>query len=76
MFDPYSEHLEAPLKGSRVQACYSFDEFYHKAWFARKKKAAFRLALVEQDRTRENLSSSLIWCGHWVMATILKSCIA
>ncbi|CAK1956240.1 hypothetical protein Q8W42_17870 [Vibrio splendidus] len=69
MFDPYSEHLEAPLKGGRVQACYSFDEFYHKAWFARKKKAAFRLALVEQDRTRENLEqfANMVWSlgnGH------------
>ncbi|MFA0662645.1 hypothetical protein AB4619_26675, partial [Vibrio splendidus] len=34
MFDPYSEHIDAPLKGARVQACHSFDEFYHKAWFA------------------------------------------
>jgi len=69
MFDPYAEHSEQRLEGLKVVPCASFSEFYQKAWYGRKQRKPFRLALVNQERSRDNLEcfAQMVWSlgdGH------------
>jgi len=55
IFDPYGDHAGIKIAGVKVVGFDSFDTFYTAAWLARKERAPFRLALVGQMRTLENL---------------------
>lgn len=63
MFDPYSDHAGRNIKGVKVVGYSTFPDFYKAAWAARKKTAAFRIALIGQERSAQNLQrfAQMVW---------------